>query len=268
MPAIHIAKLRKQAVELAEYFFEPERFDFHFTQLLDFYSNRTKKPGKPKSSATRLKTYEVQDPIIRAVLTEIEPFATQDPVAALSLACLLWEKLVLEKRIMAIRLLGILPQEDSRSTVKLIEKWVKNNHDDQLLVEFSSHPLLKLHLSHWKLYLTHLNKWLGSENQILIRLSLTSISKMLNERDIADLPPIFKLLTPYFSDPPFKLRSLLSPILKSLTRQSPDEVMYLIRQIYDSKSKVSRNFKWLLNQNKDFFPESYQDSIESMIHKK
>ncbi|MCK5248844.1 MAG: hypothetical protein KAJ98_02710, partial [Spirochaetaceae bacterium] len=114
----------------------------------------------------------------------------------------------------------------------------------------------------------NIQKWLISKNDILIRLALISLSTILKEQNIIDLPPVFNLVKPMISEPSFKLRSLLNPIFRSLTRQSPDEVMFLIRQIYSSQETISRNFIWLLKQNIDIFPVRYQDSVDSMINKK
>jgi len=268
LPAIHLARLRKQAVELAAYFSEPKRFDFHFTQLLDFYSNRTIKPGKPTSSKSQVKSYKVQDPVLRTILVEISPSALNDPEAALHLAKLLWNIIILEKRIFAIRLLGLLPVKDAPSTFDLIEDWSQACHEEQLLEEFASHPLLAINQENWPLYLEYLKKWLGSESQSLVRLSLISIAVILKERSVIDLPPVFKLLMPLFSEPEFSQRSLLNPIFKSLARQSPDEMMFLIRQIYASQESKNKNFMKLLKKNLEYFPESYQESLESMISKK
>jgi len=234
LPAIHIARLRKQAVELAEYFLEPQRFDFHFTQLLDFYSNRTIKPGKKTSSQSQIKTYNVQDPILRIILAEIHPLALQNPSATLSLSNQLWVEFVLEKRILSVRLLGLLPEEDSALILTLIEERAQNCHEDQLLSEFASHPLLEIQSSNWIPYLGIIQKWLDSENYILIRLALISLSTILKDQNIIDLP----------------------------------QVMFLIRQIYSSQDSISRNFIWLLKQNIDIFPVRYQDSVDSMINKK
>ncbi len=268
MPAIQLARLRKQAVELAVYFTEPKRFDFHFTQLLDFYSNRTIKPGKPSGSKSKVKAYKVQDPVLRTILVEISPSVVNDPEATLQLANLLWNEMVLEKRVFAVRLLGLLPAQDAPATFDLIEDWTKSCHEELLLKEFASHPLLAVHQENWPLYLEYLNKWLGSENQSLIRLSLLSITVILKERSVIDLPPVFKLLLPHFSEPPFSLRSLMNPIFKSLARQSPDEMMFLIRQIYASQENKNKNFIKLIKQNLEFFPERYQESLESMISRK
>jgi hypothetical protein len=265
LPAIHLARLRKQAVELASYFTEPKRFDFHFTQLLDFYSNRTIKPGKPTSSKSQVKAYKVQDPVLRIILVEISPSAANDPEAALNLAKSLWNSVVLEKRIFAIRLLGLLPAQDAPSTFDRIEDWSQACHEELLLEEFASHPLLAVHQENWLLYLEYLNKWLGSKSQSLVRLSLISIAVILKERSVIDLPPVFKLLLPLFSEPEFSQRSLLNPIFRSLSRQSPDEMMFLIRQIYSSQESKNKNFIKLLKLNLEYFPERYQESLESMI---
>ena len=265
MPAINLARLRKQAVELAQYFFEPKRFDFHFTELLDFYSNRTIKPGKQTSNNTYFKAYKVQDPVLRTIMDEIRPLVIQSPDAALSLANLLWGEMVLEKRIFATRMLELQPKENAQSTLNLLGDWAINCREDQLLEEIASHPLLTIHYENWVLLIEHLNKWMLSENDMLIRLSLISLNIILTEHNITDLPSIFKLLTPLISEPTFSQRSLLNPIFKSLVRQSPGEIVFLIRQIYNSQEVKNKGFLWLLKQNLEYFPETYRESLESMI---
>ena len=268
MPAIHLPRLRKQAVELAEYFFEPQRFDFHFNQLLDYYANRTIKPGKQTSSKTQIKAYRVQDPVLKIIMTEVAQSAAQSPADVLILSRLLWDDLVLEKRIFAARLLKYLPQEDSHNVLIMIENWAQSCHEDQLLSEFADYPLLKIYSLNWQLYLGQMKEWLESDNDTLKRLALISIAAVLKEHDIDDLPPLFKILQPYFSKPPFIFRTFLNPIFKYLTHQSPDEVMYLVRQINDSQQPQDKNFNWLLRQNLEHFPVRHQESLESIIKNK
>ena len=268
MPAINLVILRKQTTEVSEYFFEPQRFIFHFIQLMDFYSNRTIKPGKTIGSNAQIKTYKVQDPILRTLFSKLSPLASKNPETTLKLANLLWDENIFETRILAIRLLSSLPAEKNLTTLKIIEKWVRKCREDDLLIEFAEYPLMTIQEENWKEYLSTINKWLRSKSATLNHMALESINTLLKEKVVVDLPPLFKTLKSLFAQPPFALRSQMNPIFKSLIRQSPNEIMYLIRNISETQKKKNKNFVWLLKQNLEFIPEEYQSLVEIIISKK
>ena len=57
MPAIDLARLRKQANRLADFFFLPEDFIKHLREMLDFYVNRTLRKQENIAPGSNLPTY-------------------------------------------------------------------------------------------------------------------------------------------------------------------------------------------------------------------
>ena len=79
MPAIQLARLKIQSVRLAENFADPHTFARELRGLLDFYAERTHRPGQVGEPPPILPAYNVPPQVMRQVERELSPIAIQDP---------------------------------------------------------------------------------------------------------------------------------------------------------------------------------------------
>src|SRR5512145_962522 len=115
MPAIQLARLKLQAVELAASFRQPAVFARKLDDLCEFYANRTYRPGvSGESHPSLLKSYNIPAPVLREVQHELTPLAYAEPQATLALCQSLWEEPILEHRLLAAGILGQLPATFAR----------------------------------------------------------------------------------------------------------------------------------------------------------
>ena len=110
MPAIDLARLKKQTAYLADIFDQPDDFLREHREILDHYVNRTlRSQGVAPSSV--LPTYRTPPVVLRQIETSLGPVAEQQPIQALELADALWDEGWLETRLLAAFLLGRIPPQ-------------------------------------------------------------------------------------------------------------------------------------------------------------
>ena len=118
MPAIDLARLRKQTAELADLFDQPAEFLREHREILDHYVNRTLRSQSVAPSSV-LPTYRAPSVVLRHIENEVGPIAERRPIQALELADALWDEGWLETRLLAAYLLGRIPPQEERLLARL-----------------------------------------------------------------------------------------------------------------------------------------------------
>jgi hypothetical protein len=121
MPAIDLARLRKQAARLADFFFLPNEFMKHLREILDFYVNYTLRTKEN----VNLKTYRTPPAVLTQIENEIKSTAEENPHFALELADILWDEGALETRLLAAFLLGRIPPQEERLLPRLTQMYAR-----------------------------------------------------------------------------------------------------------------------------------------------
>src|SRR3990172_1285475 len=118
MPAIDLARLKKQTAQLADLFDQPAAFLQEHREILDYYVNRSlRSQGVAPSSV--LPTYRTPQVVLRHIETELSAMAEKQPIQALVLADALWDEGYLETRLLAAFLLGRIPPQEERLLARL-----------------------------------------------------------------------------------------------------------------------------------------------------
>ncbi|HLO31528.1 MAG TPA: hypothetical protein VK249_20420, partial [Anaerolineales bacterium] len=91
MPAIDLARLKKQTAYLADVFAEPAVFLRELRDVLEFYVNRSLRSQSVAPSSV-LPTYRTPIVVLRQIEKELGPVAEQQPMQALELADALWDE--------------------------------------------------------------------------------------------------------------------------------------------------------------------------------
>jgi hypothetical protein len=144
MPAIDLARLKKQTAQLADLFDQPADFLRELKEILDYYVNRTlRSQGVAPSSV--LPTYRTPSVVLRQIETELSPVAEKNPIEALELADALWDEGWLETRLLAAFLLGTNPS--ARGTPARATHRVDSSHPrpggESRLTDDQPHPSTK-----------------------------------------------------------------------------------------------------------------------------
>ena len=112
MPAIDLARLRKQANRLADFFFVPEEFLKQLREVSEFYVNHSLRTKENVAPGSNLPTFRTPAVVTRQIENAIGPIARENAHYALELADLLWDEGYIETRMLAAFLLGCIPPQE------------------------------------------------------------------------------------------------------------------------------------------------------------
>jgi len=261
MPAITLARLRQQAALVAGNFDDPAAFGRSLHHLLEFYADRTQRPGQAGKPPPLLDSYRVPPPVLRQILLELTPWAQEQPEDALELCDALWAVEYLEFRLLAASLLGIIPTETPYPILKRVEAWCSTEAEERLIRALLNEGLSRLRKEEPEQVINRVETWLEDQDVEKQKLGLRALVPVLNRREYEDLPLFFRLLGPLVRNIPDKLRHDLLDALNALARRSPKETAYFLRQMAEIPN--SPDTAWLIRQCLPEFPPEIQPGLRS-----
>jgi hypothetical protein len=252
MPAITLPRLRQQAALLANSFDQPDAFVRSLHHLLEFYADRTQRPGQAGEPAPLIQSYHVPPPVLRQILLELSPLAQVDPAGGLALCDRLWEEPFLEFRTLAASLLGILPAQPAGPILDRIERWGQQHTEARLSNLLVRDGLSRARKEEPQKVLARLKGWLASPDPIILQMGLQALLSSLSTESDENLPAYFRLLNPFIRVIPAGLRPDLLDVLHALARRSPKETAYFFQQTLEMPK--SPDTGWLVRQCLEDFP--------------
>jgi len=263
MPAIHLPRLRRQTVELAEKFSQPEIFVQELKDLLEFYGDRTRRTDKVGALTPILEIYKVPDPVLRRIRLEIEPYVHADPENAFVLADALWEEPVFELRFLAIRLLGDIPSSEHKGLLKRLQNWGEENQEDILLESMATHSLARLRVDDSEMMIQQIEKWLKSKKLNFHKLGLRALLALLTEAEYENLPVVYRLLGLLLPTASKELRPYLRDLVRPLARLSPAETAFFLRESLTTRDDPI--VPWLIRHTLESFPSDIQTNLKAAL---
>ena len=229
MPAIDLARLKKQTAQLADIFDQPAEFLRAVREILEFYVNRTlRSQGVAPSSV--LPTYRTPAVVLKQIETELGPVAEKKPFQALELADALWDEGSLETKLLAAFLLGRIPPQEERLLARLTA-WTQAVRDPNVRAALLTTSLTRLRKETPDLFLVLVKEWLHPARQRMWSNGVQALVPLISSPDFDNLPPIFEIVEPIMKASPAALQYDLQELIIALFEASPDETMYFIQQI-------------------------------------
>ncbi|HAV76557.1 MAG TPA: hypothetical protein DCX53_04295 [Anaerolineae bacterium] len=261
MPAIDLARLKKQTAHLADIFDQPTDFLREHREILDFYVNRTlRSQGVAPSSV--LPTYRTPTVVLRQIETALGPVAENKPIQALELADALWDEGWLETRLLAAFLLGRIPPQEERLLARLTA-WTQAVRDPEVRGALLTTSLTRLRKETPDLFLILVKEWLHPARQRMWSNGIQAIVPLVNNPDYDNLPPIFEVVEPIIRSSPAALQSDMRELLTALYNVSPDETLFFISQIL-KKTKSPLPAVSLRRMSREL-PEALQISLREIL---
>src|SRR4026208_87846 len=232
MPAVDLARLKKQTARLADLFDQPIAFLREHREILDHYVNRTlRSQGVAPSSV--LPTYRTPAVVMRQIENELAPLAAQRPIQALELADALWDEGWLETRLLAAFLLGRIPPQEERLLARLTA-WTQAVRDPSVRAALLTTSLTRLRRETPDLFLVLVKEWLHPARQRMWSNGVQALVPLIQSSDFDNLPPIFEIVEPILKAAPATLQFDLQELIIVLYKASPDETTYFIQQTLKS----------------------------------
>ena len=264
MPAIDLARLKKQTAQLADLFDQPPIFLREHREILDFYVNHSlRSQGVAPSSV--LPTYRTPAVVLRQIETELGPVAERQPIQALELADALWDEGWLETRLLAAFLLGRIPPQEERLLARLTA-WTQAVRDPSVRAALLTTSLTRLRRETPALFLVLVKEWLHPARQRMWSNGIQALVPLISSPDFDNLPPIFEIVEPIIRAAPATLQFDLQELIIMLYEASPDETTYFIQQIL--KSTKSPMLAVALRRMSPEFPAELQSNLREMLYKR
>ncbi len=230
MPAIDLARLRKQATRLADFFFLPDEFMKHLREVLDFYVNYTLRTKENISPGSNLKTYRTPPAVLTQIENELRPLAEANPHFALELADALWDEGALETRLLAAFLLGRIPPQEERLLPR-ITAWTQQIRDPEVRSALLTTSLSRMRKETPAQFFTLVREYLHLERSRTWSNGLQALLPMIGETSDSNIPVILDMVEPILREAPSILQNDISDLIVALYRASPNETMFMLKQI-------------------------------------
>ena len=266
MPAIQPVRLKTQSARLAEQFSDPRAFSRHFTLLLEEYADHTHRPGQAGEPSPLLPSFNTPPPVLRQVWLAILPLISFHPQAALNLCDALWSYPALEHRLLAADILGQMPVEHQAEVINRVQLWTSADIEDCLVEALLERSLVSMRLKSSQVVADLAEHWLSGGDAQQKQLGLRLLNFMASDSSFADLPVIFRLLTPFLRSAPRLYRPDIISLLNRLILRSAPEVAYLFHQSLAATDNPDT--PWLLRQVIAGFPIELQAGLRDSMRKK
>ena len=229
MPAIDLARLKKQTANLADIFGEPAAFLRELREVLEFYVNRSLRSQSVAPSSV-LPTYRTPVAVLRQIEKELGPVAEQQPILALELADALWDEGWLETKLLAAFLLGRIPPQEERLLARLTA-WTQAVRDPEVRAALLTTSLTRLRKETPDLFLVLVKEWLHPARQRMWSNGVQALVPLISSPDFDNIPPILEIVEPIIKVSPAALQFDLQELIITLFEASPDETIYFLQQI-------------------------------------
>lgn len=263
MPAIDLARLKKQTAQLADLFDQPSAFLRDHREILDFYVNRSMR-SQGVAPASVLPTYRTPQVVLRQIENELASVAEKQPIRALELADALWDEGWLETRLLAAYLLGRIPPQEERLLARLTA-WTQAVRDPSVRAALLTTSLTRLRKETPELFLVLVQEWLYPTRQRMWSNGLQALVPLIASPDFDNLPPIFEIVEPIFKASPAALQFDLRDLLITLYNASPDETMHFIQQILKDTSSPLPAV--LFRRMSPDLPQELQSNLRELLRK-
>jgi hypothetical protein len=263
MPAIQPARLKQQATLLAESFGDPGGYVRSLHHMLDFYSDRSRRPGQSGKPSPLIMAYNVKLPVLRLILQSIQPLALENPDEALALCDALWEEPYLEFRLMAAMLLGLIPPQPPETITRRLNDWITSDLEENLIEALLENALVRLYQEAPNTIIQMIQGWLESPLPFYQQVGLRALLPLIWNPEFDNLPVCFRLLQSLVRSAPPVLRPDVLDVLGAMARRSPQETAHFLRQTLGTPKAVDT--AWLIRQTLHEFPEGIRSNLRKTV---
>jgi hypothetical protein len=263
MPAIQLSRLKAQTSQLLEHFSYPENFLHDLHGLLDFYADRTRRPGTVSGTVVKLHQYHVPNPVMRSVEQMLIPSIIEHSALAITLADALWGEDWAECRLLAIFILGQLAPQPPKLILDRITLWGTSCKEAIITQALATRGTASLRQQAEKDFYQSLEIWITTDQHPLLKIGLQAIPTLIANENFENLPMLFRWLTPLIRDAEIELKDPLIEIMRAMALTAPQETTHFLRQIL--VSSANRQTAAIIRRALDAFPPDMRVNIQEII---
>jgi hypothetical protein len=267
MPSIDLARLRKQALRLADFYFAPEEFVRYLNTTLDSYVDYTVRGRRPSAAGSNLATHRTPVVVMRQIEHELAPLAaaSQNAAASLALADRLWDEAWLESRLLAAFILGRVPPEEAPLVARLTA-WVAQTPDSVLRAQVLELSQYRMRRQAPDILLQLVGEWLRPERRHFWPAAIQAAIAAAHDSAFKNLPALMASLEPAIRTSPPEMQLEFEALILALFSVSPAETIFLVRQILSTSDDPATALMFR-RMSPSFSPE-LQEEIREILRRK
>lgn len=225
MPAIDPDRLTRQVANVAAAIGDPPELRRRTLDLLEFYADRTRRPGPSTQVDDVPPSFGAPRPVMRSLSATLVRAATGRAERALSAADGLWRADCREARLLAAALVGSVEGEDAAAWV---ERHAAAADDNVVLSEMAGRGLIGWRMSDPLDFVGHMARWLDSSKRSLQHLALLATTSAVEDPEFRQLPRLFSLLSGRSGSYRGEIRKAFTSAVRALARRSPPETTHFL----------------------------------------
>jgi hypothetical protein len=266
MPAIQLARLKIQVTDLLAYFDDPVGYMVEFHALLNFYADRTRRPGRSGRPKPLIQAYNVPRQIMRRIENDLRPFVATNPPGALELADHLWADPWYESRSLAISILGLISPEKPDFIVERLQTWGKSCREDALLDALLDIGAAGLRTENPDQFLSLVEFWLSDDDKTSRKNGMRALPALILMPNFENLPTIYRILSPLIREASSVLEVDLTRTVRALAKRSPQETAYFLKQNLIAPHKAG--LTTILRRSLDVFPPDLEEMLRAELRER
>lgn len=231
MPAVPLARLKKQIADLTLNYTRPAEFVHDVDALLEYYGDHVFRTGMATQPAPLAPMYHTPPLVLRQLEMELAPLVQANPNATLKLTDALWQARHLETRLLAVILVGRLPASHSEQVVQRLQAWAAPQEERRLLDALIVQGTAGLIAHRPDALLSLIRTWLSSSDAAVMGLGLRALLPLIRDEEFENLPPIFAAVSPVLQSAAPAVQAELLEVTRALARRSPAETTFFLKQI-------------------------------------
>jgi hypothetical protein len=259
MSAIHPERLAKQVEELLSSLDQPKLFVRRLRELLEYYTDRTRRSVMKPSSDASSWAFNVPRPVLRSLTTGLRSSAQKHPELAWPVVYALWDVGTRETRYLAT---AILAGKSGDDVIQFIATRAGECRDPIVRDELARTGLEAWRKGNAVEFMEHVSDWLGESARKIRVFGLLALEGAIQDRQFTDLPTVFRLLAGASISARDEERRSLHRVIRSLARRSPQEaVRFLLDELVRNESTARR----LIREVRDEFPPRQRELLERAL---
>ena len=262
MPTIDLAKLKKQAAQLADLFDQPAAFICELNEMLNLYVNHSLRTRDAVAPSSVLPTYRTPSVILRRIESELSPLATKNADQDLELADELWDAGYLETHLLAAFLLGHISPKEDRLLARLTA-WTQKVRDPNVRTTLLTNSLARLRKETPEQFLSLVTEWFYPHRQQFWSNGLQALLPLIKNPEFENIPSIFDIVEPIIQAAPTILQSDIENIIIALYQASPTETNYFIKNILEKSENPQTTVT--LRRISPSFPKALQSNLREQL---
>jgi len=264
MPVVNSQRVKSQIKVLESHIENIELFIPALHSILSMYSSEKNKKAR-LFSLNKYPAYQIPGIVFSEIDSFFKRLAINHPANAITIARQLWEDRYLEPKKFAITLITNINPDYYSTSIDLLSSWVDDDINKELFAEMISTMTTRTKLVEEDDLLNLISTWLNSNSRDMQKHGLLALGFVASHKEFQNIPRIFSLITPLFSQPDLLLQKDLIAFIKTLiNRTQPETASFLIMllEIYPNKNVYA-----FVRKCVPFFDEYFQEELRKVLHR-